>query len=913
MANGNGNKRVADLLTAFPFGMSSGVAPLLLPKEQAAFALNTTFRGGYATDRPPIHKLSLNFPNDEIREAVRHGFFQGAGTYRPDFGNSQVVAQISGRLFTFTENGVLWDVAEITIPGDPNAATTTQVWMWQSEKWLIISDGSAKLPIFYDGVSCRRSYGPSVELVPPGDITAVAPASPPSIGGSVVLTLANPYTGPFDVPVRFNGAIYQPTGSLSGNIILTNVTAPPGANVPSGSDVVVNPTLIGHTTSNVNSTSFQNGGVACIIPISCTTTYRQQFALPMTTVGLATLGSSVIVPSSIGNLSMTVDAIAGNMMTVGRTVSSTVSPVAGTVVPPPPSMISVASGTLIQFSSSAGPIVILGQTTADFVNPTSGATVSASMNVPYSGPADQTVSIAGGFYTIAAVPAVGGTSLILINLTDTSMTPYNNPPLGPLANLDITSIPEIPACRMGAYGLGQNWVSSVDGLSFFPSDLVGSSSGTLANNYRDAVLKTTDAEVMGLFRLPVAGEIITSMTFVATLDQALGQGPLQVGVASGMFSVTAPFTLVDFQGLGVVNPVSNPILTKSLIGFGPVGQNSTVLANSDTIFRSIEGINSLILARRDFSDIGGNTPISREMSRIINFDNISLLSYSSAIVFDNRLRMTCSPQVSAQGVFHMGELVLNYDLLSSLRGKASPVWDGLWTGMNTLQYTKGQFGPIERAFAFTFNLTDGQIELYELLKQGTEHFDNGDIRIIWVVETPVIYNQPLKNLTDMVRLIDGEMYLAEVDKRVDVAVFYRPIFYPCWIPWHTFAVCADMTGTNAQEQVRYRLGFSEPDGRVCDSINNRPFRDAEAFQLRFEITGHCKLWGVKTLADVLPETTFAKPAGCVEPACLSLICVPPNDLEIYSLDGIPPRPLPPTPIPVNTVGNDSLDSCCDCS
>lgn len=840
MAAPTQGRKYLDLLTAFPFGVNSGVAPLLLPPQQSAWALNTTFRGGYATDRPPVQKLTLNFGGDaELQNAVRKGFFQGAGVYRPDFGSSQVLAQIGGRLFTFTENNEVWDVVEITIPGDPNDATTNQVWMWQAEKWMIISDGTSKLPIFYDGVSCRRSYGPSQALATTQAVGAFP--NPRAIGEVITVTLTGNYTGPYNVPVLFNGALYQPVENIGGgySVILTNLSDTPGSTVPSGSAIVVNPNQIGITTAAVCSN---------ISP---------SLAVHLSSVYGLVVGDVITLPVTIAgigpaNQNFTVTAI--NTATNIATVST-----GGFAF----QNVCYASGVLVSYASSRGPSVVVGTTTASFIVPATGANITASIDQAYTGADGQTVWIGSQQYSIANPPPPAPSStLYLVNLTDTADAGAGIPAE------DILSVPEIPACRMGTYGMGQTWFSAVDGLSFGPSDLVGSSAGTPANNYRDAVLKTTNLEVMGMFRLPVAGEIITSMTFVATLDQALGQGPLQVGVASGMFSVRAPFTLIDFNGTTLTDAVANPILTKSLIGFGPIAQNSTVLANSDTIFRSYQGINSLILARRDFSDLGGNTPISREVTRALENDNQSLLSYSSAIVFDNRLRMTCAPNVSGQGVFHQGEAVLNYDLLSSLRGKAQPVWDGLWTGVNILQYTKGLFGPVERAFAFTFNITDTQIELYELLPTGTEHFDNGDVRIKWIVETPVVFGPNVKPLTTLVRMIDGEMYLSEVNGRVDVTVEYRPLFYPCWRPWTNFSICADMEPENAQEQVRVRMGFGEPDPKDCDPINNRPYRNAEGYQLRLTFVGHAKLWGVKLLANELPEPAFESPI-CT-PLCLDV-------------------------------------------
>lgn len=831
-------KTYYDLLGPFPDGCNGGVAPLLLPKTQLAFALNATVRGGYAQDRPPYQIRGFDFGSSApLQQAVEGGFFQGCGVYRPDFGTSQIVAQISGRLFTFTDNGVAFTVAEITIPGDPNDATIPQAWMWQSEQWLIISDGSGRLPIFYDGVSCRRSYGPE-QLYGTG--TAFAPASPPAIGSTVQVTVPGGFTGPMNVPVRFNNAFYQvvagPAATYS--VILTNVSGTPGNPILVGSQIMVQPDRIGFTTTNQT------------VPV--TFGGPNTFHIPMTSVFGVSVGDSVIVPMTYGivptvhNVVMTV--------TVVDTLTNTLTGVTGGF---PFIAVALTASSLIVFSSTHGPAVLVGTTQGAGVIPVVGGTVTLAIDVAYTGPDNATVWIGNDEYTIANPPVPpAGVTVYLLNLNDppkTPAVPYVNP-------TPIYSISELPACRMGAYVLGQNWVCLVDGEAFIPSDLVGSSSGTQANSYRDAVLKTTDADIMGAFRIPTSGYIINSITGSATLDTSLGQGAVIIGTMANMFTCKAPFTLQDFQST-LVQPMANPILTESLIGFGPLGQNSTVLANSDILFRSIVGLASLKLARRDISDDWGNTPISREMSQIIDPDNNSpLLSYSSAVVHDNRHRMTVSPKIASQGVYHQGEIALNFDLISSLRGKAPPVYDGLWTGLNVLQHTSGLFSNRERSFAMTLNLATNVLELYELLQDSTLHKDNGTTRIKWVFETPAVFNQDVKPLTEVVRLIDGEIYVADLKDTAHVKVQYRPIFYPCWIDWTEFDVCADMTPTNAQPQVRYRLGLGEPSGKDCDVINNQPFREAVAFQLRFEITGHFVFWGVKLAACAVPQAKFAKPA-----------------------------------------------------
>lgn len=142
-----------DFVSVLSGGQNSGVNPLLLTKDQFAFGLNLSLRGGYAHTRAPVVKINLNYAGrDDIQAIVENGYFQGGGYYRPDSGVESLIAQISGHLLKFTQGNSGWDVTDISVPGDLNNATTPQVWMWQAERWMIVNDGTGVLPIFYDGV-----------------------------------------------------------------------------------------------------------------------------------------------------------------------------------------------------------------------------------------------------------------------------------------------------------------------------------------------------------------------------------------------------------------------------------------------------------------------------------------------------------------------------------------------------------------------------------------------------------------------------------------------------------------------------------------------------------------------------------------------------------------------------------------
>jgi hypothetical protein len=658
---------VEDFLASFEAGMNSGTSPLLLPKNQLSFATNTTVRGGFATHRPPFTLQTLVFNSPAVRAAFVGGLWQGGQYYKPDVGMEQLLASISGHLYLLTPTGSTWNVTDVSIPGDLNDPLATQVWMFQAEKWMIVTDGTTTLPLFFDGTTSRRSIG---------NIAAY-------------LTITN---GPWTVPAI-------------------------GANTP---------------------------------------------ALTL--------------------------AVAPNpQWPVGTPIT--------------------------------------------------------------------------GLFGEYVVASLSGTALVLTRI-DTNAT---------LTGTAIAAggqiYPELPAGRMGAYGMGRVGLSMTDGKQFIIGDINGGPSGTQAYSFRDAVLHVSENVYLlggGLFSTPGAWGDIRAMIIASTLDVSLGQGPLQIMTPTRCFSCMLPTDRTTWS------TVTNPILTESLISNGSESQNATVNANGDIIMRAVDGLRSLILGRRDFAT-WGNVPMSSEMDRILSLDVQDLLIYSSAIVFDNRLLMTADPSaVPFHGVFHPGLIALNFDPLSNLRGKAPSVYDGLWTGINTLQLIVGRFAATERAFSFTYNLATTEIELYEIQKTpvdvfattswpvSAEIYDNGTMPIIWTIESPVVFKSKPGTPREFLRMLDGEIVIDNLVDTVDFSVYYKPDQYPCWTHWFSWTECAAKKSSISKPQFRPRMGLGEPDSHPCDPSTNRPMREAFNFQTKLIIRGHCRILGQNYKAVTLPLPAFAK-------------------------------------------------------
>lgn len=434
---------------------------------------------------------------------------------------------------------------------------------------------------------------------------------------------------------------------------------------------------------------------------------------------------------------------------------------------------------------------------------------------------------------------------------------------------------EMPPGRMGCNAGGRTWMCLPDGKSYIASDLTGDqSSGTVNFNYTDAVLHFTENTLIaggGAFRVPSDAGNIAAMLPTATLDSSLGTGPVEIITPTMIWANNSPTDRTTWQN------VTYPIQSVSLLGAGGLSQWSTVNANSDTMMRSLDGIRSLVLARRDF-DVWGNVPYSEEIEPVIVSDNVNLLQFSSAIVFDNRLLMTANPQQHAQGVYHDRIIALNFDPVSSLTGKAPSVYDGIWTGINVLQLVTGTFNNVWRAFAFVLNLsgTSPVIEFWEILLQPpdpdylpinqliqwsdpNQNFDNGNEPIPMSIIFPLIdFGQKDPKNMHYLQLNNGEIYVDHMSGTVEFQMWYKADDYPLWTLWFQWLETATPT-VQGFPKFRPRMGLGTPSGDPCDAENNRPLREGYRFQLKLIIIGNARFKGGKFSAVTIPQPKYAPP------------------------------------------------------
>lgn len=414
---------------------------------------------------------------------------------------------------------------------------------------------------------------------------------------------------------------------------------------------------------------------------------------------------------------------------------------------------------------------------------------------------------------------------------------------------------EVPVGNVMCYTAGRISVALPDRSSYRVGDIYGGSSAT-GGDPASAIIKFTENNYLNeggdfvarIFGAPSNSGPIYVMKAGAMTDTQLGQGPMEVGTPNVIFSVNLPYDRTIWKNLANALQTAKPIK-------GPLSQRSTVLVNADLWYRAQDGIRSYILAQRQFNSFG-NTPNSTELGNLLIYDNMPWLENGSGALFDNRLLMTVSPMLTANGVMHRGLVVLDFHLISNTKKKLPPSWEGVWTGQQIFQVVPALIDNKERLFLFVLN-ANNHIELWEMDPKAK--FDD--------VSTPIVWNMDLRSYTcgdtDLYKSLKaGRMVLQGLTGTLNWTLKYRTDSTACWNAWDSGSNCAkyqdcanpgDCAGPHTyREQVRVPINFREPpDG--FDSITKAKLRTGYEFQPRLELSGYAEVKEFRIYAITEPE------------------------------------------------------------
>ena len=427
---------------------------------------------------------------------------------------------------------------------------------------------------------------------------------------------------------------------------------------------------------------------------------------------------------------------------------------------------------------------------------------------------------------------------------------------------------QVPRGRQMAYGNGRLWVS------VNANEVVA---GDIRSNLPGSELAFTEANYLtGGGRLYFPRET-TGMAFIPLTGQS-DYGALLVFGAGETQSIRADITNRDQWGQipGFVSSILRSV--------GAASQWSIVSVNQDLYWRdSNGGIRSIRNALAD--EMGpGSAPISREVSRLTDYDSTPQLVFCSGVYFDNRLLMTSSPYLLPNGGVAFKNLIsLDYAPLSVMGHKSPAAYNGQWSGLNFVKLVGGLFNGRNRAFALTTS-DEGVNQLWEF---GTR--DRADIYAICdgTADDPTYHENPITCAVEYPlrdfgqsktrkRIERCDVWLSAVNGPVDLKVYWRADNSVQWNLWDEAATCAQTTDASVavphiwknlspQERPQFKT-FTIPDG--TGEQTKYALQVGFEFQIRLVWTGRCRIHRMMAYGTMLSDPDFADRSGfeieCVE-------------------------------------------------
>ena len=266
-------------------------------------------------------------------------------------------------------------------------------------------------------------------------------------------------------------------------------------------------------------------------------------------------------------------------------------------------------------------------------------------------------------------------------------------------------IPEVPIGLQMAYGNGRLWVA-IQGNQLVAGDIRTDTPGS--------ELSFTETQYLSGGGALSFGTPITALSFLPVTGTS-DYGALAVMGRNYVETVRADITSRDSWA-------SYPgFVTNALRNVGTPSGWTVTPVNQDIFFRDAlgglrslnSGLSAAYYAQYRGAQSDSNISISREVSRLVDFDSQQLLDFSSGVYFNNRLLVTSSPFLNKQsGVSHKDLVCLDFAPVSTMQGQSPPAYNGTWQGVNWTKLVSGEFNTQTRAFGVSSD-EDGTNRLWE--------------------------------------------------------------------------------------------------------------------------------------------------------------------------------------------------------
>ncbi len=462
---------------------------------------------------------------------------------------------------------------------------------------------------------------------------------------------------------------------------------------------------------------------------------------------------------------------------------------------------------------------------------------------------------------------------------------------GGVARRSNTANNEVPVGTIMAYGQGRIWL--ISGPQLLAGDLVGS--------YPNAVIGFTEQSFLAtngkLFPSYTIGEI-RALQFIPQQDTATGVGSLLVIGDRGVSSVYAEKERSEW-----VTGISRV----TLINIGGTGHRNVTSINGDVWIECPDGWRSYRHARGE-QDKWYQLPMSEEVSIFTDTTAENIKPYSSAIFYDNRLLATVGAIWQNGRASFRGLIALDFNVLSTFGEATKPAWEGLWTGVNIMQFVR----TIHSAFIFGID-ESGSTALYEITKTADTPIKDlrlGGPRAIEceLVTGAYVFTQQQRSFaigaSAQKQIENGDIFLRDMKDRCIIDVEFRRDGEPCFSPWNHFDVCADADLCDVgcsmipyAPQYRNRLRLGDPrytTEEECDVLPNQMQQMSFFYEIQQRVlwTGRMTLSLARMFAVTVDEQD---PAGCLEPE-IECVKMPMCCYDPYNFTPrFPPYELPPFP------------------
>lgn len=514
-----------------------------------------------------------------------------------------------------------------------------------------------------------------------------------------------------------------------------------------------------------------------------------------------------------------------------------------------------------------------------FTIPAVGATVVVGIDATYPGaPGDQGTYGAVGTFLVTAEGG-GPPWTVTLQTVESDFIGHLIGPPGVIVPFTVDPTPtpanvnELPAATAMEYYAGRVWYAI--GRVVSAGDIIKGTSGTLAYDFRDSLLKVTENPLAiggDGFEIPGQGGNIRAIRYGAAIDAALGQGRLFIFTTRAVYGLQVPVSRDDWIAADADN---QPLMTVVQLVNGSVNDRSIVAVNGDLYYQSLEpAIRSLDQSVRYFTQ-PGNRKLSANEQRILQFNDRSLLHYSSGIYFDNRLLETALPRQTTYGVVHDALIPLDFMPISAFTANRTPNWEGHLEGAAMFQMSVVNWGGRERAMAAVL-AADNSLELWEISNALKFDFSEDSTlanRVEWFLETPAFnWGNSIGEL-EFKKLVGAEIWIDRLFGTVIFGVDYRPDGATCWLPWIDWDECspkntAETLGlpasypVNLSECYKATMVLPKPDPTCAPCNNNRPANIGLQFQMRIRVKGWCRIRGVWMWAEPVEKGMYAPSLVC---------------------------------------------------